>query len=109
MARNFHHERMAIDARIHLFAIAVLRMFHHGEMHIGDVFNDELDAQLIRRAARVGRAEKRRGKRESRHLDALLLKDSDREQAVQAAGEKHERFHFFILTHYLEPFFILSF
>lgn len=79
------HQRVAVDARIHVPSEAVTGRPQHLQVLFGDIEHDERQAYPLRCRPRFRCAEKRRFKGDSQDLDTLFLDDFEGQDAIQTS------------------------
>ena len=88
------HHRAAVEARVDVRAVSPTRVREHFHIVFAEFANDEFDSQLFRAVGGFLRTIVKGGDNiQADDFDALLLKKTRREQAVQTAGKKNDRFH----------------
>ncbi len=85
------HERMAVNARVHVFSVAVPGGFEHYQMRMGEVDDSKGKADFFRGEPGPGSIEEGGFEGNSLDIDALLPDQLDRKDAVQTAGKKGDR------------------
>ena len=92
---------MAIDARIHLAAVAILGVLEHFQMNRADIYHPQRYPQLFGCLLRTFRSEERSLKGNARHLDILIQEHPDCQHTIQASGHetKGTNFRGFVHTH----------
>jgi hypothetical protein len=77
-ARQSKHHGVAVNARIHVFAVAVSRGFEHIQVNLADIFDNQRNAYLLRRLFRFAATEEWCDEGNRSDLDALTLKTQGR-------------------------------